>query len=85
MTTIRTSFDPSGVKASLAEFGTPTGTTNDGDVNISGEFKVNGAPFGGTTITSAAMKTWVLTLPTTETADDWWLNGNVLCYGAVTP
>lgn len=36
-------------------------------------------------ITSAAMKTWVLTLPTTETADDWWLNGNVLCYGIVTP
>lgn len=36
-------------------------------------------------ITSAAMKTWVLTLPTVETADNWWLNGNALCYGVATP
>ena len=36
-------------------------------------------------ITSAAMTAWVLTLPTTETAGGLWLNGNVLCYGIVTP
>lgn len=46
MTIIRTSFDPSGVKASLAEFGAPTGDTADGDVNISGEFKINGVAIG---------------------------------------
>lgn len=47
-----TKFKPASIEAAKAIVGDPTGATNAGDVNISGDFKKNGTPIGGAGITN---------------------------------
>lgn len=47
-----TKFKPASIEAAKVIVGDPTGATNAGDVNISGDFKKNGTPIGGASITS---------------------------------
>lgn len=64
--------------------GAPTGTTNQGDVNVTGAFRVNGTPISGALTTANLALLDLRTLPTSDPGGGMmWINGGGGTAGAL--